>query len=69
MLYLLEIESVLHQHRKITVNYLSAIPSETAYVVYWPDFLVTDPEVRVQFPGATRFSAKQWFWNGVHVVS
>jgi hypothetical protein len=30
------------------------------------DFLAANPEVLVSIPGATKFSAQQWFWNGVH---
>jgi hypothetical protein len=28
--------------------------------------LATGPEVPGTIPGATRFSEKQWVWNGVH---
>jgi hypothetical protein len=38
----------------------------TAYVVCWSEFLATDPEVLGSIPGASRFSEKQWVWNGVH---
>jgi hypothetical protein len=41
----------------------------TASVVWWPEFLATDPDVRGSIPGATRFSEKQWVWNGVHSTS
>jgi hypothetical protein len=41
----------------------------TASVVYWSEFLGTDPEVLGSIPGATRFSEKQWVWNGVHSPS
>jgi hypothetical protein len=30
----------------------------TASVVYWSEFLATDPEVPGSIPGATRFSKK-----------
>jgi hypothetical protein len=32
-------------------------------------FLVTDSEVPGSIPGATRFSEKQWVWNGDHSAS
>jgi hypothetical protein len=32
-------------------------------------FLATDPEVLGSIPGASRFSLKQWVWNGVHSAS
>jgi hypothetical protein len=41
----------------------------TASVVLWPEFPATDPEVPGSIPGATRFSEKQWVWNGVHPAS
>jgi hypothetical protein len=31
---------------------------ETASVVYWSEFLATDPEIPGSIPGATRFSEK-----------
>jgi hypothetical protein len=38
-----------------------------------PCLLVRVPGYRsrgpVSIPGATRFSEKQWFWNGLHVLS
>jgi hypothetical protein len=37
-----------------------------ASVVQWSEFLATDPEVPSSIPGDTRFSEKQWVWNGVH---
>jgi hypothetical protein len=30
------------------------------------DFLAADPEVPCSILGATRFSEKQWVWNGVY---
>jgi hypothetical protein len=33
------------------------------------EFLATDPEVPGSIPGASRFSEKQWVWNGVHSAS
>jgi hypothetical protein len=36
----------------------------TASVVQWSEFLATHPEVPGSIPGATRFSEKQWVWNG-----
>jgi hypothetical protein len=35
-------------------------------VVYWSEFLATDPEVLGSVPSASRFSEKQWVWNRVH---
>jgi hypothetical protein len=32
-------------------------------------FLATDPEVPGSIPGASRFSERQWVWNGVHSAS
>jgi hypothetical protein len=32
-------------------------------------FLATDIEVPGSIPGASRFSEKQWVWNGVHSAS
>jgi hypothetical protein len=43
--------------------------SATASVVWWSEFLATDPEVLGSIPGASRFSEKQWVWNGVHPAS
>jgi hypothetical protein len=41
----------------------------TASVVQWSEFLATDPEVLGSIPGSSRFSEKQWVWNGVtHLV-
>jgi hypothetical protein len=42
---------------------------ETASVVYWSEFLATDPEVLGSIPGDSRFFEKQWVWNGVHLAS
>jgi hypothetical protein len=33
------------------------------------DFLATDPEIPGSIPGASRFSERQWVWNGVHSAS
>jgi hypothetical protein len=41
----------------------------TASVVYWSEFLATDPEVLGSITGASRFSEKQRVWNGVHSAS
>jgi hypothetical protein len=30
------------------------------------EFLPSDPEVLGSISGATRFSEKQWVWNGIH---
>jgi hypothetical protein len=35
----------------------------------WSEFLATDPEVLGSIPRASRFSEKQWVWNGVHPAS
>jgi hypothetical protein len=43
----------------IFANYLSHIS-----VVYWPEFLATDPEVRVRFPALPDFLRSKWVWNG-----
>jgi hypothetical protein len=42
---------------------------QDASVAWWSEFLATDPEVPDSIPGATRFSEKQWVWNGVHSAS
>jgi hypothetical protein len=42
---------------------------QAASVVWWSEFLATDPEVRVRFPALPDFSEKQWVWNGVHPAS
>jgi hypothetical protein len=34
----------------------------TASVVYWSEFLATDPEVLGSIPGASRFPEKQQVW-------
>jgi hypothetical protein len=31
--------------------------------------IITNPEVLGSIPGASRFSEKQWVWNGVHSAS
>jgi hypothetical protein len=41
----------------------------TAYLVYWSEFLATDPNVLVQFPALVRFSEKQLIWQGIHSAS
>jgi hypothetical protein len=41
----------------------------TAYVIYWSEFLAANIEVPGSIPGATRFSAYQWVWNGIHSAS
>jgi hypothetical protein len=38
-------------------------------VVCWLEFLAAEPEVPFSIPGATRFSERQWVWNGVHSAS
>jgi hypothetical protein len=47
------------------------IVANTSYyfVVYWSEFLATDPEIPGSIPGASRFSEKQQVWNGVHSAS
>jgi hypothetical protein len=37
-----------------------------SFVGYLTKFLATDPEVLGSIPGASRFSERQWVWNGVH---
>jgi hypothetical protein len=37
---------------------VAVICYETASVVYWSEFLATDPEVPASIPGATKFSEK-----------
>jgi hypothetical protein len=44
-------------------------PTSTASVVWWSEFLNTDPEVAGSIPGETKFSEKYWVWNGVHSAS
>jgi hypothetical protein len=34
-----------------------------------PGAAATDPEVLGSIPGVSRFSEKQWVWNGVHSAS
>jgi hypothetical protein len=41
----------------------------TASVIWWSEFLATDPEVPGSFLGAIRFSEKYLAWNGVHSAS
>jgi hypothetical protein len=38
--------------------YILSRVTETTSVVYWTEFLATDPEVPGSIPGATRFSEK-----------
>jgi hypothetical protein len=60
--------SLCREKRKHSVLYVFTfltIPS-TASEVWWSEFLGTDPG---SVPGATRFSEKQWVWNGVHSAS
>jgi hypothetical protein len=33
-------------------------------LVYWSEFLTTDPEIPGSFPGVSRFSEKQRVWKG-----
>jgi hypothetical protein len=37
--------------------------------VMWSEFLATDTEVLGSIPGASRYSGRQWVWNGVHSAS
>jgi hypothetical protein len=39
--------------------------TKTIYVVYWSEFLATDPDVPDSNPSATRLYEKKWVWNGV----
>jgi hypothetical protein len=41
--------------KRITITYILV---KTASMVYWSEFLATDPEVSGSIPGATRFSEK-----------
>jgi hypothetical protein len=61
---LTHIHSHIHKH-----NYINVCIGlcETASVVLWSEFLAT--EVLGSIPGASRFSEKQWVWNGVHSAS
>jgi hypothetical protein len=43
--------------RPVQISYIY-IPIKTAPVVYWSEFLATDPEVPGSIPGANRFSEK-----------
>jgi hypothetical protein len=52
--------------REVVVVYSE---SQTASVVYRPEFPATDPEVSGSILGVTRFSEKLWVWNGVHSAS
>jgi hypothetical protein len=38
--------------------YKPIIGNETASVIYWSEFLATDPEIPGSTPGATRYSEK-----------
>jgi hypothetical protein len=42
---------------------------QTAFVVWWAEFLTTEPEVPGSIPGTTRFPEKYWAWNRVHSAS
>jgi hypothetical protein len=41
----------------------------TASVVWWSEFLATDPEAWVRFPALPEKKKKKWVWNGVHSAS
>jgi hypothetical protein len=45
------------------------VPTETAVVVWWLEFLATDSDVQGSIPGASRFSERQRVWNGMHSAS
>jgi hypothetical protein len=47
---------------------LHADPNGTASVVYWSEFLATDPGVPGSIPGTTK-KKELWVWNGVHSAS
>jgi hypothetical protein len=53
----------------VVKKFMYETKERTASVVWWPEFLATDPEVLGSIPGASRFSDKQWVWNGVHSAS
>jgi hypothetical protein len=42
---------------------------KTTYEVSWSKFLAANREVPGSILGATKFSAYQWVWNGVHSAS
>jgi hypothetical protein len=53
-----------HSHVELAIaNFL------TASVVYWSEFLATDPEDPGSIRANTRFSEKQCVWNEVHSAS
>jgi hypothetical protein len=41
----------------------------TASVVQGSEFLTANSEVSGTIPGATKISAYQWIWNGIHSAS
>jgi hypothetical protein len=50
-------------------TFLMVMSYWAASVVYWSEFLTTEPEVPGSIHGASRFFEKQRVWNGVHSVS
>jgi hypothetical protein len=76
-----KIKFLAHLELIITIDYsgdpnshtlfltIAHIKSSMSSVVYWSEFLATDPEVPGSIPDASRFSEKQRVWNGVHSAS
>jgi hypothetical protein len=48
---------------------LTLILKKTASMVYWSEFLATDPEVPGSILGGTGFFEKSWVLNAVHSAS
>jgi hypothetical protein len=55
--------------KNVMAAYFPICYTSTASVVWWPEFLATDPEVLGSIPDVSRFFEKQWVWNGVHSAS
>jgi hypothetical protein len=53
------------QNKIITVGIIGP-PLWSSGQSFW---LATDPKVLGSIPGASRFSERQWVWNGVHSAS
>jgi hypothetical protein len=51
-------------------NRTPAVQPETRHYsnvnIWWSEFLASNPEVPGSILDATRFSDRQWIWNGVH---
>jgi hypothetical protein len=56
----------LSHHQLCPYQFSLLVSVHLASVVWWSEFLATDPEGPGSIPGPTRFSEKQWVWNGVH---